>query len=87
MTRVYNVGYHTVNMVVAQPCEKYNIFYYSHVTAKKWKTRCYMTLVRSEHSKMVDVVLELEIVGEPCVLEHTHLCIVQSVVSPGQLYM
>ena len=36
-----------------------------------------MTLVRSEHSKMVDVVLELEIVGEPCVLEYTHLCIVQ----------
>ena len=36
-----------------------------------------MTLVRSEHSEMVDVVLELEIVGEPCVLEHTHLCIVQ----------
>ena len=28
-----------------------------------------MTLIKSEHSKVV----ELETVGEPCVMEHTHL--------------
>ena len=36
-----------------------------------------MTLVRSEHSKMVGVLLELEMVGEPCVLGHKYLYIVQ----------
>ena len=58
-----------MHMVVAQPYEKYHIhvFCYSHVRAIKRRTRCYMTLVRSEHSKVVDMILELEIVGEPCV--------------------
>ena len=36
-----------------------------------------MTLVTSEHPKMVDMVPYLSIVGKPCILEHTHLCIGQ----------
>ena len=32
-----------------------------------------MTLVRSEHFKMVDMVSSLGVIGEPCVLGHIHV--------------
>ena len=60
-------------VVVAQPCKKYHIFYYTNVGALEMKTMYYTTAVVSEHPTLVDIVLQLGQVGEPCVSGDTYL--------------